>query len=140
MAGIHSAAQVGFSHGAAHYERGRPGYPPGIVRWLRERIGLQEAKTPYLFRRGEWCQAFAGGILSEPDTTVLEHEYTGTARQVIVERALSLSFIALLPPAEQDTVAIALNNLILGHPQLAGRETVAFPYRTFAYRSVALHS
>ena len=256
MVDIHSAAQDGFSKGATNYRRGRPGYPNGIVKWLRDRIGLQpgmtaidlaagtgkftesllqtgaqviaiepvdamraqlaealppvealagtaeamplangyadavlsaqafhwfatresleeirrvlktggrlglvwnlpddrvdwvvayndilgpfEAASPYLFRRGEWRKVFAGGIFTAPEETLMDHQYLGTAQEVIVDRALSLSFIASLLPAEQAKVTRALANLICTHPQLTGRSTIAFPYRTYAYRCVSM--
>ena len=42
---IHRAAAEGFSRAAEAYERGRPGYPPEIVGWLRSRLGLGPAAT-----------------------------------------------------------------------------------------------
>jgi len=52
---------------------------------------------------------------------------------VILERLRSVSFIAALPQAEQDRVMARLQDLIDNHPDLKGRERIAFPYRTQAY-------
>lgn len=37
---VHSAAATGFNKGADAYVRGRPGYPPGLVDWLRRDVGI----------------------------------------------------------------------------------------------------
>jgi SAM-dependent methyltransferase len=37
---LHPAAAVGFDHGAASYERGRPSYPADTVAWLVEGLGI----------------------------------------------------------------------------------------------------
>ncbi len=41
---LHRAARVGFSRGAASYERGRPDYPYAAVAFLAERLGLAPGK------------------------------------------------------------------------------------------------
>jgi SAM-dependent methyltransferase len=38
---VHEAAQIGFSREAATYSRGRPGYPPELLGWLRESLKLR---------------------------------------------------------------------------------------------------
>ena len=48
----------------------------------------------------------------------------------IIDRALSTSFIAALPDAEQDIVRARIRRIIDGEPLLAGRDAVAFPYVT----------
>jgi hypothetical protein len=53
---------------------------------------------------------------------------------VIVDRFLSVSFIAALPDDERLRVAEQLNELISTHPELRGRETISFPYQTHAYQ------
>ncbi|AMB84755.1 hypothetical protein AWM79_05300 [Pseudomonas agarici] len=57
---------------------------------------------------------------------------------VITDRFLSISFIAALPAAEKAKVAGQLQTLIASHPALRGQETIAFPYRTEAYRCLRL--
>jgi SAM-dependent methyltransferase len=42
---IHSAAAEGFARSAAAYERGRPGYPPEALEWLRRRLRLGAERT-----------------------------------------------------------------------------------------------
>ncbi len=42
---VHRAAAEGFSQAAEAYVRGRPGYPPEAVDWLRDVVGLGAGKT-----------------------------------------------------------------------------------------------
>jgi len=60
-------------------------------------------------------------------------ESNAFGERVIVERALSVSFIAALPTDEQARAADEIRALIAATPSLAGRATVAFPYVTHAY-------
>lgn len=51
----------------------------------------------------------------------------------ILDRALSTSFIAVLPPAEQDAVRARIGRIVEDASDLRGKETVAFPYVTELY-------
>jgi len=42
---VHHSAAEGYSVGAAHYERGRPHYPPAVDTWLRRDLALCKGKT-----------------------------------------------------------------------------------------------
>ncbi|MBN9599460.1 MAG: methyltransferase domain-containing protein [Afipia sp.] len=42
---IHHAAAKGYTSKAEMYARGRPDYPPEILDWLRERLGLEAGKS-----------------------------------------------------------------------------------------------
>ncbi len=42
---VHRAAAAGFAAGAEAYVRGRPGYPPEALEWLRGALGLLEGKV-----------------------------------------------------------------------------------------------
>jgi hypothetical protein len=57
------------------------------------------------------------------------NEHIGTSEQVIVERMLSVSFIAALRPDEQDRVASQIRKLIAATPELSGKSTVSFHTR-----------
>jgi hypothetical protein len=57
----------------------------------------------------------------------------GPAEQVIIDRILSVSFIANLPADEHAKVEAQLRELIAHHPALAGLGDVVFPYRTDAW-------
>jgi SAM-dependent methyltransferase len=42
---IHHSAAEGYSVAAAHYEKGRPTYPPEVDRWLRDDLALRKGKA-----------------------------------------------------------------------------------------------
>ena len=50
----------------------------------------------------------------------------------IVDRILSVSFMAALPPDEQERVKAELREVIATSPELAGKSQVTFPYETLA--------
>ncbi len=58
--------------------------------------------------------------------------HTGDPERVIVDRILSVSFMAALPPAEQERVKAELRKIIATSPELAGKAQVTFPYETLA--------
>ena len=95
-------------------------------------IAPYEAGTPR-FHTGAWGGAFTGEFFSPPELTLFPHQHVGTPRQVIIDRTLSVSFIAALPDAEKAVVTRQLQTLIDTHPQLKDRSEITFPYRTHAY-------
>jgi SAM-dependent methyltransferase len=58
--------------------------------------------------------------------------HTGYPERVIVDRILSVSFMAALPPDEQERVRNELREVIATSPELAGKVQVTFPYETLA--------
>ena len=62
------------------------------------------------------------------------YRHVGSPEQVIVDRSMSVSFVAALPEAERARVEARLRAIIADEPSLAGRETVEMPYETVAYR------
>src|ERR1700723_1500250 len=58
--------------------------------------------------------------------------HTGNPERVIVDRILSVSFMAALPPDEQERVKAELREVIANSPELAGKAQVTFPYETLA--------
>jgi SAM-dependent methyltransferase len=91
-----------------------------------------EGDTPR-FHTGKWRDAFDGSGFSAPELTSFEHTHVGSAETVIMDRVLSVSFIASLPPADKAEVTRQLRELIQTHPALRGQATIAFPYQTQAY-------
>jgi SAM-dependent methyltransferase len=85
------------------------------------------------YHTGEWRRPFASGLFSELRETRFTHVHIGEPEQVIVDRFLSVSFIAALPEKEKSKVTRELRDLISSHPKLKGRETIAMPYETHAY-------
>jgi ubiquinone/menaquinone biosynthesis C-methylase UbiE len=87
------------------------------------------------FHSGEWRQLFPSPQFTELEETAVRYRQLGSAQQVIVDRTMSVSFIAALPDAERAQVTARLNELIASRPELNGRGSIGFPYLTRAYRS-----
>ncbi|AGW94785.1 methyltransferase [Ralstonia pickettii DTP0602] len=121
----------------------RPGGRLGLVWNVRdERVDwiarLTAIMTPYegdapRFYKGDWKRVFPAAGFGPLALASLPYAHVGPPQQVIVDRVMSVSFIAALPAAEQARVRVRLQALIDGHAALAGRAEVAFPYRTEAY-------
>src|SRR3984957_10952594 len=88
-------------------------------------------------RTGAWRALFPNDSFCDPEEMVFDHRHIGPPETVIVDRFLSVSFIAALPPVDKARVADRLRELAHTHPGLRGRETVVFPYRARAYRCAA---
>ena len=99
---------------------------------ITEIITPYEGDTPR-FHTGRWREAFTGEYFSALHMTCFPYQHVGSPQEVILDRFLSVSFIAALPAAEKATVTAQLQTLIETHPALQGRDTVAFPYQTQAY-------
>ncbi len=91
-----------------------------------------EGDTPR-FHSGRWREAFTGEYFSDPELSCFAYSHVGSPQEVIMDRFLSVSFIAALPDAEKTRVTEQLRSLLATHPALKGRDTVAFPYQTQAY-------
>ncbi|MCJ0762946.1 class I SAM-dependent methyltransferase [Variovorax terrae] len=108
------------------------------VDWVAE---LTRIVTPYegdapRFYKGDWRRPFPHPAFSELVESRFAHQHTGAPQQVIVDRFMSVSFIAALPPEGQAEVRERLEALIATHPALRGREMVSFPYYTLAFHCV----
>ena len=100
---------------------------------ITEIITPYEGDTPR-FHTGRWREAFTGEFFSDPEMICFPYSHVGSPQEVIMDRFLSVSFIAALPAAQKARVTEQLRTLIDTHPALKGRDTVAFPYQTQAYR------
>ena len=87
------------------------------------------------FHKGDWRRPFAGGVFDEPQMTCFAYRHVGSAQEVIIDRFLSVSFIAALPASEKVAVEQRLRRLVATHADLRGRDEIAFPYLTQAYFS-----
>lgn len=105
------------------------------VDWVAE---ITRIITPYegdtpRFHTGDWRLPFDGRYFAQPELTCLNYAHSGNAETVIMNRFLSVSFIAALPQADKALVTEQLHELIQTHPALRGRQTIEFPYQTQAY-------
>ena len=92
---------------------------------------MRATRRALVRRRGGACFRPTGfGPLTERQ---FRQEHSGPPAKVIVDRVLSISFIAALPQAERDRVAARIWELIAATPELAGKSEVIYPYRTEAY-------
>jgi SAM-dependent methyltransferase len=106
------------------------------VDWVRRITGVItpfEGDAPR-FHTGAWRTAFPHPAFSPLEEAAFDHAHVGPPGRVVVDRIMSVSFIAAQPEAIREGVRAALLALIATHPDLAGRDTVAFPYRTVAFR------
>ncbi|MBN2993150.1 class I SAM-dependent methyltransferase [Pseudomonas cedrina subsp. fulgida] len=99
---------------------------------ITEIITPYEGDTPR-FHTGRWREAFTGQYFSELQSTCFPYSHVGSPQEVIMDRFLSVSFIAALAEGPKARVTEQLQALIDTHPALKGRDTVAFPYQTQAY-------
>ncbi len=126
----------------------RPGGQLGLVWNVRDEsvewiaaitaiLAPYEADAPR-FASERWREVFARTgsreLFSELRPATWRYEAVGPPQRVIVERFLSVSFIAALPAEEQASVRQRLRDLIDSHPQLRDRAQIAFPYVTHAYQ------
>jgi SAM-dependent methyltransferase len=120
----------------------KPGGALGLIWNIREEnvdwaaeltriLDVHEGQTPR-FSSGAWRQMFPAPGFSELVETSFPHSHTGPPQQVIVDRLMSVSFIAALPPQQQQQVLDEIHALIARTPALAA-PTVSMPYRTYAF-------
>jgi SAM-dependent methyltransferase len=126
----------------------RPGGRLGLVWNVRdERVDWVAAITAILapfegdtprFHSGRWRLPFdtatGRALFTPPRQSVFAHSHAGTFEQVVVDRFMSVSFVAALPDAQKREVETQLRALPSTFPELA-QPVVALPYRTEAWLS-----
>jgi len=84
-------------------------------------------------RDAAWREPLESSRLFDPlEQEIVEHTQTLT-HDVLVDRVLSVSFIALLPPHEQAAVVAEVDTLLATSPATRDRSTIVLPYRTEVY-------
>jgi SAM-dependent methyltransferase len=105
------------------------------VEWVAALNGIMkpfEGDAPR-FHSQKWRSLFPADGFSPLREQRFRNWHTGHPQQVIVERILSVSFIAALPPAEREHVTAQLREVVATSPELAGKTEVTFPYETVAF-------
>jgi ubiquinone/menaquinone biosynthesis C-methylase UbiE len=108
----------------------------GWVAALGELMRHYEGEAPR-FHSGQWREAlgaaFRDQLFGELHETRFTYQHIGTPQAVIIDRVLSVSFIAALPEEDRARVGGELRALIAGTPELRQRDVIAFPYQTRAF-------
>jgi SAM-dependent methyltransferase len=126
----------------------RPGGRLGLIWNVRDETvpwvaALSRLTDPFedgapRYRTGAWRAVFPAAEFGPLRERRWTHVHRGSPEAVIVDRTLSVSFIAARAAAERAGIAAAVRALIAETPELAGRATVAFPYVTTAFSCVRL--
>jgi SAM-dependent methyltransferase len=109
------------------------------VATLTEIISPFEGDAPR-FHKGDWRRPFQSqstgfSVLQE---TKFGYTHVGPPDEVIMDRFMSVSFIAALPEKDKAAVRQRIIDLITSHPVLNGQTIVRFPYTTQAFMSTRL--
>ena len=122
----------------------KPGGRLGLVWNVRDEsldwvAAITAIVTPYegdtpRFYKGDWRRPFQTTALFGPlQESSFGYAHVGSAQEVIIDRFMSVSFIAALGTADQATVRAQLQDLVTAHPALKGQERVVLPYQTRAF-------
>ena len=124
----------------------KPGGKLGLIWNVRDEsvdwvAAITAIITPYegdapRFYKGDWRKPFAapaGQHFTALEQSNFAYQHVGSAREVILDRFMSVSFIAALAANDKATVFAQLNELVASHLALRNQDKIAFPYRTEAY-------
>jgi SAM-dependent methyltransferase len=84
------------------------------------------------FHSQKWRDVFPAAGFSPLREKRFANHHTGSPARVIIDRILSVSFMAALPLGEQERVIAQMREVIANYPELAGKAQVTFPYETLA--------
>jgi ubiquinone/menaquinone biosynthesis C-methylase UbiE len=120
----------------------KPGGALGLVWNVRdESVPWVAALSPVMkpfegdaprYHSQKWRGAFPADGFSSLRERHFSNLHTGPPEKVIIDRILSVSFMAALPLGERARVAAQLREIIASYPELAGKAQVTFPYTTLA--------
>jgi len=101
--------------------------------WVAE---LSRIMAPYeegtpRFHHGHWRSVFPADGFAPLQEMTFEHNHRGEFQSVVLDRILSVSFIAALPQSERDTVECQIRDLVNLFSGLGDESDVSFPYQTF---------
>ncbi|MNV87586.1 hypothetical protein D3C71_1817230 [compost metagenome] len=107
------------------------------VRKLNQIVDRHEGDAPR-FYTGEWRKLFPFKGLDALQEQVFMLAHQGAAEDVIYNRVRSTSFIAALPPQQQEEVIDEIRQLVAEDEELQGKENLTVPYQTKAYFTTKL--
>ncbi|ALN72136.1 class I SAM-dependent methyltransferase [Aureimonas sp. AU20] len=87
---------------------------------------------------GAWRALFPAKGFGPLAETQLRNKQVGPPERVVVDRCLSVSYVAALPAEEQEAVAGRLRRLLVETPETAGQDEITVPYVTSAYQARAI--
>lgn len=126
----------------------RPGGKLGLIWNVRDEnvdwvAAITKLITPYegdapRYYKGDWKKIFPSPHFSPLENQSFAQSHKGPAEEVIINRFLSVSFIAAQPEAVQAKIAGQLRDLVATHPLLKGKEQLSFPYVTEAFSATRL--
>ncbi len=110
---------------------------PAWSKALTELLAPYEGETPR-FRSEAWRNVFPHQGFGTSTEQLFAHEHVGPPERVLVDRMLSVSFIAALLANEQQAVAESIRALAASAPEFAGKAEIAVPYQTLAFSVPAI--
>jgi SAM-dependent methyltransferase len=84
------------------------------------------------FHSQKWRNVFPADGFGPLQEKRFLNRHTGPPEKVIIDRILSVSFMAALPHDQKELVTSQLRKVIATYPELAGKTQVTFPYETLA--------
>ncbi|MGA0566574.1 class I SAM-dependent methyltransferase [Rathayibacter sp. KR2-224] len=104
------------------------------VDWVRE-LGIAMHADGDQYTEGMDENPRVHAPFGEPERALFEWVQPQT-REGLLDLVRSRSYFAVMSPEDQTETLGAVRELLDGHPQVAGRETVELPYVTLAFRYV----
>jgi SAM-dependent methyltransferase len=103
------------------------------VKALADEIAPLEGDTPR-YHSEQWKQVFENQTLFKLEgVQTFQQGHQGTVEQVVSNRLLSTSFIAAMPPTEQQRLKAKFEQIVFDFTGLTAQDQISFPYTTFAY-------
>lgn len=84
------------------------------------------------FHSQKWRDVFPAKGFSPLREKHFANHHAGSPEKVIIDRILSVSFMAALSREQQERVTAQMREVIANSPELAGKAQVTFPYETLA--------
>ncbi len=118
----------------------KPGGILGLIWNIRDETrdwvaALSRIMVPYQegtprFHEGQWRSVFPAEGFEELQERTFQHAHRGHFEIVVVDRIMSVSFIAALSPSKREDVERQIRGLVGSCPDLSDETEVRFPYRT----------